>query len=277
MADQYWATGSDGKEYGPATLETVVQWIRQRRIVAQTQLRKNDGPWMGASQFAELVGAFSPAAPGAPAGALPAGARVVMPQEFRVWDFIGQAWELVRPHWLHLSAMFLILILIGCLPHQSGWIVYLIIGGPIMVGIWRAVLGMLDGRRPDAGMMFQGFDRFGEAFLANLVRSVLTFLGYLAFIVPGIILTVIWIFTFPIIGESGVGFWEAMRQSAVLTEGYRWRLFLLALANFLILVLGLLVLCVGVFVAAAVAITSFALAYRWLRQRKAMAGPPQAA
>jgi len=273
MADEYWVIGSDGKEYGPTALETLVQWARQRRIVAQTQVRRGDGPWMEASQFSELAGAFAPVAP----GASPVGAPVILPQEFRVWDFIGQAWEIVRPYWLQVGAMFLILALLTSVPRGLGWVAYVIIAGPIMVGIWRAVLGMIDGRRPDVGMMFQGFDRFGEAFLANLVRGALTALGYIALIVPGIILTIMWIFTFPIIGESSFGFWEAMRQSAILTEGYRWRLFLLGLANILILMLGLLVLCVGVFVAEAVAITSFALAYRWLQQRKTAAAAPQPA
>ena len=144
-----------------------------------------------------------------------------------------------------------------------------IIGGAIMVGIWRAVLGMIDGRPPGVGMMFEGFDRFGDGFLAYLVRAILVFLGYLCLIVPGVILSLMWAFTFPVLAETQVGFWEAMHQSAVLTEGYRWRLFLLALACFLVILLGLIAACVGIFVAIPVTVTAFGLAYRFLQARKA--------
>jgi uncharacterized membrane protein len=127
---------------------------------------------------------------------------------------------------------------------------------------------MIDGRPPRVGMMFEGFDRFGDAFLAYLVRTLLVALGFLCLIVPGIILAVMWAFTFPVLAETPLGFWEAMRRSAVLTEGYRWRLFLLALACIPVLLLGLLAACIGVFVAFPVCITAFGLAYRFLQARK---------
>jgi uncharacterized membrane protein len=164
--------------------------------------------------------------------------------------------------------MFFIQFAIGCAWYLGACIRF-IIDGAIAIGIWRAVLGMIDGRPPGLGMMFEGFDRFGDGFLAYLVRFVLVALGYLFFIVPGIILSLMWVFTFPVLAESRAGFWEAMHQSAVLTEGYRWRLFLLALACWLVLMLGVLCACVGVFFAMPVAVTAFGLAYRFLQARKA--------
>jgi len=65
-----------------------------------------------------------------------------------------------------------------------------------------------------------------------------------------------------------------MRRSAVLTEGYRWRLFLLGLACIPILALGLLALCVGIFLALPVCYTAFALAFRWLQRHGRPAGGP---
>jgi uncharacterized membrane protein len=120
-------------------------------------------------------------------------------------------------------------------------------------------------------MMFQGFDRFGDAFLAYLISSILICLGFVCLIVPGIILAIMWIFTYAIIGETGLGFWEAMRESARLTEGCRWRLFLLCLACIPILLLGLLVCFLGLFVAVPVCFTAFGLAYRFLQAKKGAA------
>ena len=269
MAEQFWVVAADGKEYGPVPLETLILWVREGRVVPTTRIRRDDGEPAEARTFPELAGPLGegPSRPGEPPSTALAPARVTGPAEFRVWDIMGQAWTLVKPHWLPLSAMFFVMSALAAFPSLGG-MVWFIIGGPIMVGIWRAQLGLVDGRTPTVGMMFEGFDRFGDAFLAALVTGILISLGTLCFIVPGIILAILWTFTYPIIGETKLGFWEAMHRSAVLTEGYRWRLFLLALACLLVLILGLLGLCIGVFLALPVCYTAFALAYRFLQKNK---------
>ena len=273
--EQYWVVAADGQEYGPADLETLKQWAREGRVVHATHIRKSSGGTVYAGKMPELAEAFPPreSSLAAPPGQPPPPASplaTTIPSEFRVWEFIGRGWDIVKPHWLVLSAMFFIQAAIGCVPY-IGPCAQFIIGGAIMVGIWRAVLGTIDGRKPDVGMMFQGFDRFGDAFLANLISGILIALGIVCLIVPGIILAIMWMFTFPVIGETPLGFWEAMRESSRLTEGYRWRLFLLALACILVAILGLLVFCVGVFVACAVDLAALGLAYRFLQARKRQA------
>ena len=270
--DQYWVVAADGKEYGPADLETLRQWAKEGRVVHATHIRKAGGGTIYAGKMPELADVFPPrethaaAPPGQPSQGPPP-AAVPLPSEFRVWEFIGRGWDVVKPYWLQLSAMFFIQAAIGCVPYL-GPCADFIIGGALMVGIWRATLGTIDGRKPDVGMMFQGFDRFGDAFLAKLVSSVLIVLGFVCLIVPGIILAIMWIFTFAVLGETPLGFWEAMRESSRLTEGYRWRLFLLALACVLVALLGILVFCVGVFVAIAVDVAALGLAYRFLQAKK---------
>jgi uncharacterized membrane protein len=271
MSEQFWVTGADGKEYGPVPLETLTRWIREGRIVANSTVRTETSPKSEARLRPELAAFFlaTGAAPVAGAqGAAPPTPAVPLPSEFRVWEFIGAAWSLVKPHWLPLAAIFFIQFAIGCVPYL-GACAQIIIGGAIAVGIWRAILGMIDGRPPGVGMMFEGFDRFGDGFLAWFVRSVLVALATLCLIVPGVILSLMWVFTFPVLAESQVGFWEAMHQSAVLTEGYRWRLFLLALACGLVILLGFIAACVGIFVALPVCVTAFGLAYRFLQAKKA--------
>src|SRR5207302_8724847 len=139
----------------------------------------------------------------------------------------------------------------------------IVLRGAIMVGIYRAILGMLAGRPPTIEMMFGGFDRFGQAFVATLVCSILIGLGTLFFIVPGIILALMWMFTIPVIAETDQDFWTAMQTSAALTQGYRWNLFCLFLACIPVLLLGLLCCCIGVVVSEAVVYTSLALASRF--------------
>ncbi len=193
-----------------------------------------------------------------------------MPAAFSAWEFIARAWELVKPHWLPLAAIAFIASAIGAVPYV-GPCVMLVIGGAIYVGINRAILGMLAGKQPEIGMMFNGFDRFGQAFLAHLVIAIGVTAGFILFIVPGIILTIMWMFVSLVLAETELDFWESMKVSADLTAGYRWQLFGLLLACIVVAIAGLLVCCVGIFVAQPVIMTAMALAYRFLQAQKGRA------
>ena len=285
MDAEYRVIGADGQEYGPVSLASLRQWAAEGRLVASSLVRAGGGRWVEARSLPELAphlrGAAPsppppppPAPPAAAAGpAAPASWPEGVPPEFRVWDFLGRAWEMVQPHWLPLAAVFVILFLLQSLG-TAGACLQFVIGGALLVGVWRIVLAVVARRTPAVGTMFEGFDRFVDALLGYLVRTILIALACLLLIVPGIILALMWCFMFPILAETRLGFWEAMRESARLTEGYRFRLFLLALACVPILILGLVVACVGVFVALPVCYTAFALAYRFLQARRAGLRPP---
>jgi hypothetical protein len=268
MSDQYRVIGPDGREYGPVPLETLVEWAEAGRVVPATPVRRGEEPPVAAGSLLELTGRFASGAgvpPPLAAPPFPGAARI--PPEFRAWGFIEQAWGIVKVDWFPFAAMFFLVAAINCVPYV-GWVVSFFIEGALLVGIWRAVLGRIDGRPVTVGMMFEGFDRFLDAFLALFFVGVLTLIGFGLLIVPGIILTIVWAFTMPIVAETKMGFWRAMDASVALTKGYRMEIFLLWLASILILLLGLLCCCVGVFVAMPVCVTAFGLAYRFLQARQ---------
>lgn len=271
--DQYFVVSSDGKEYGPVDLPGLLEWIRQGRVLPTTLVRKGAADPVAADTLPELAVAFAPAPPKA---FPPFVTTTALPTEFRSWQFIGQAWELVQPHWLPLAAIFLILAAIGAigavpyvLPKYVGSFVFFVIGGAVYVGISRAILGLIAGKPPTIGMMFDGFDRFGQAFLAMLVSSILIGLGTILCIVPGIILSIMWMFVYLVMAETNLDFWPAMQASAKLAEGHWWELFCLLLACFVVGLLGLLACLVGILVAEPVIYTAIALAYRFLQAEQA--------
>ena len=264
--DQYRVVLGSGKEFGPVDLAGLQQWVREGRVIRSTLIRKNDGAPVEAGSLPELSEALTPPpTPPIP----PIATTIPLPAEFRSWEFIGQAWDLVKPYWVQLSVMFLIVGIIGAIPYAGGCIVA-IIGTTIYVGIYRAILGLFAGRKPSVEMMFSGFDRFGQAFLAGLVIGILVLIGCVFLIVPGIILAIMWMFTTLVIAETEQDFWTAMQTSAALTEGYRWSLFCLCLACLVITILGFLACCVGIFLAQAVTFAATALAYRFIQAKKAM-------
>jgi uncharacterized membrane protein len=262
--DQYFVVSSDGKQYGPVDLPGLIEWIRQGRVRRSTLVRKGSADPVAAETLPELAVAFADAPPMA---FPPFVTATPLPAEFRSWAFIGQAWELVKPHWLPLGLTFLILAAIA--GSGLGTCVFFVIGGAIYVGISRAILGLIAGKPPTVGMMFDGFDRLGQAFLAMLVTKILVGLGTLLCIVPGIILYLMWMFVYFVMAEMDLDFWPAMQASAKLAEGYWWELFCLLLACLIVAVLGLLVCLVGIFIAQPVIVTAIALAYRFLQARKA--------
>jgi hypothetical protein len=278
---EYRVVGLDGREYGPVGLATLAQWVREGRVTRATLVRVGDGPLVAAGTLDEIARSFpltEAFPPAARVGIPPHPEAVSIPSEFRAWGFIERGWEIVKEDWIIFGTMFLLVALINAVPYV-GPVVGCVIDGALTVGIWRAILGRLEGRRPTVGMMFDAFDRFGDAFLATIVMSVLLAIGFAICIVPGIYLAIMWAFTYPIIGETRMGFWDAMQASVRLTRGHRMELLLLCLASILVVFLGLLFCIVGVFVALPVVYAAFAFAYRHLQDemRRGAGGAPDAA
>src|SRR5262249_36191125 len=66
----YKITGADGKEYGPASLEQIKEWIAQGRINAQSRIQQvGSVEWKAASEYPELAAFFGPATISGPAPA----------------------------------------------------------------------------------------------------------------------------------------------------------------------------------------------------------------
>ncbi len=291
--DQYFVVSSDGREYGPVDLAGLVEWLRQGRVLRTTLVRKGQAEPAVAETLAELAPYFAPPAVASP----PIGIAVTLPGEFKSWQFVGLAWDLVKPHWLPLAFIFFLVNAISSVPY-IGACVFLIIGGAIYVGVNRVILGVVAGRPPDIGGMFTGFDRFGQAFLAMLTMFGLTILGMAPFVAPaliavargsrgswtlaeliiggiamamviGIFVSVLWVFVYLVLAETDLTFWEAMKASVRLTAGYRWQVFCFLLACLVVGVAGLLVCLVGFFIAQPVIYTATALVYRFLQARQA--------
>lgn len=268
--DEYRVVGPDGKEYGPVDLPGLQQWIREGRLLKDTRVRKNNGTPISADLLAELAPSFAP--PPEQPRVPPIATTVTVMSEFRTWGFIGQAWELVKPHWLVLSAMHLVSFLIGGVLGMIpilGPFIGMAVQAVLMVGIIRATLGVLAGRTPDLEMMFSGFDRAWPAIIAVFVMNLFILIGIALLIVPGIIVALMVMFTNYVIAETELDFWTAMTTSADLTSGYKWNLFVFCLALLPIMLLGLLACCVGIVVSMALAVMSTALVYRFLQAKKA--------
>ncbi len=99
---------------------------------------------------------------------------------------------------------------------------------------------------------------------ANLGLPILSFIGFVAIIFPGIYLSLKYQFTTYLILDHGMHPIDAFRKSGKITEGVKIRLFLFSLAQIGIVLLGLIALLVGLFVAVPVVFLASTLVYRKL-------------
>ena len=107
-----------------------------------------------------------------------------------------------------------------------------------------------------------------ELFLNYLGAGILVILavvgGLILLIVPGIILALMFSQTLNLVVDRGMGPIEAMKESARMTKGYKWELFLLMLLTIAVTILGIIFLIVGLLVAMPVIALAQIHAYRAL-------------
>lgn len=108
---------------------------------------------------------------------------------------------------------------------------------------------------------------------ASILVGISVLVGLVLLIVPGIIVGIMLGFTLYRVIDRGEAPMDAMRSSAQLTRGNRWKLFLLGLALVGINVLGLLALVVGLLVSLPVSTLAVVHAYRTLSAGAAFAPP----
>ena len=135
-----------------------------------------------------------------------------------------------------------------------------VLAGPLFAGLYGMVIGRVrDGKEPDVGDIFEGFDRFWSFAGAALVLVVLVGLASVT-IVGGFLLATIWLYVFPLMVDRGIGLGEAMKQSKdlVMRRGF-WEHLALVLVLFVIISVanGALAILAAPFVVVAVSAAYF--------------------
>ncbi len=84
---------------------------------------------------------------------------------------------------------------------------------PIMAGIMMMAIQQYRGETVDFKSVFNYFYMTGKLALAGVIIYVLTVIGFLLFIIPGIYVSVAYAFTIPLIVDKNMDVWEAMELS----------------------------------------------------------------
>jgi len=146
--------------------------------------------------------------------------------------------------------------------HFNTSVLGILLGGPLMGGLYLYFLKKIRGEQVRVETAFSGFSNsLLHLILASFVTGVLTTLGFLFLILPGIYLLVAWMFTLPLVIDKRLDFWPAMRLSLHAISKHWWKFlgFLLVLA--LVNLGGLLLFLVGIFVTIPVSLAALMYAY----------------
>lgn len=119
-------------------------------------------------------------------------------------NLLKSTWDLFLKEIVHLILFFLVGVLL-C---------FTIVLIPTVSGGWaRGLLAYArERRRPDFSLLWS-FEDYLQILLLLLVGGFLVSIGFALFVVPGVVLSVWWLYGIFFLVDRGQGFWEALRAS----------------------------------------------------------------
>jgi hypothetical protein len=304
----YKIIGADGNEYGPESAEQLRHWIAEGRANGQTLAQaEGTQEWKPLSAFGDFAAALAASgAHGASAGAPPApGASVPMTQEellARDYDLdigscLARSWALWKSNMGPLVGITLLVALIQAGVNQiiawparpafdqifkdhqftpSNVSIVLFcswIGGPVYIvllgGLYKYYLKVMRGEPATLGDAFYGVSSaFGPLALLALVMTPLVWLGLLFCFVPGMYLSVAWVFAIPLVVDKQLGFWEAMELSRKVVTRHWFMVFAMGFVAGVVAVCGVFACCVGIVLTLPIGWVALMYAYEDLFSRK---------
>ena len=180
--------------------------------------------------------------------------------EINISKWIMNGWDLVMKdfgEFLLLSFIYIVLLTVAF----STWIIGLILAGPLTAGFFYIILNRIRGKDFYIGDIAKGFEVFVAAVLADILISVFVSIGFAFLIIPGIIISAIYMFAFPLIIEKKMDFWQAMETSRKVVSRNLFELSIFMLVLYIFLFIGVLLLLVGFFVALPIVFAAIAYAY----------------
>lgn len=109
-------------------------------------------------------------------------------------------------------------------------VLLIVIGGPLVLGAIKFTLNISRGLNPSFEQLFDGFNNFGKAVLTYLLLVVSVAIGAIFFIIPGIILSLMFSQAFFILSDNkDISAVDALKESARMMKGYKTKYFGLGL------------------------------------------------
>lgn len=164
---------------------------------------------------------------------------------------LKEGWKLFTQRGWYFIGLFLAFVVLFILTAGDSAVVtalsYILYGG-----YFALLLKHARGERVVFDDLFSIDSRWISFAFLGLIKTVLILIGFLLLIIPGIYLSVRWMFAELLVIDKGLRPLEALKASSELTKGYRWKLFLFSLVMMILILVGFLALGIGAVVASIV-------------------------
>jgi len=171
--------------------------------------------------------------------------------DFKFSEYISRGVDLFQINiggFVSYTLIYVIIILGSNFIPSYGSLIGIILGPPLLVGYYIVANKLRKEESFEFGDFFLGFQILIPLIIANLIITIFTLVGLVAFIIPGIYLAVAYMFTQFFIVFHGCNFWEAMEASRQLITKNWWYLLGLLFVITLINLLGVLLIGIGLLV-----------------------------
>ena len=265
--------GGDGKEYGPVTVEQIRAWLAGGRANLDTKAKAvGTDEWRRLGDFAEFSANGVATPPPVETGEIDpktfADDLIARAAPLDISGCISRSWELLKSDfWAIVGVSFVVIVIMvvaGAIPFL-GYLVSLLLSGVFYGGLYFYYLKKIRGQPAELGDAFSGFSvALGPLVLTTLLVTLLTMVGFVCLILPGIYLAVSYSFAYLLVIDRKMEFWAAMEVSRRVITAQWWRMLGLLILGFIIAVLGVLGLFVGLFITVPIFIGALVYAYESL-------------
>ncbi len=178
---------------------------------------------------------------------------------------LRKGWEMFTSRVGEFIGFTLLVLLVSALTSGraiGGSLIVSLVAAPLYAGYQVAAFRIMSGREFRFGDFFKGFGYFLPLLLAGLAISLIVAAGIMLLIIPGIYLSVAYLFALNLVVDHGMEFWQAMETSRKVVTKHWFAIFWFTLLMSLVNLLGIAALGVGLLVTIPVTACATAVAYR---------------
>lgn len=176
--------------------------------------------------------------------------------------WLQRAWDRIKPNLETFIVLALIYMAAMMAAAKLASVVgEIVVAGGLAPGFFLACLRGASGAKPTVNDLFDGFKYWMAGILAVGLIQLLTCIGLVFFVIPGILILALYLFTPLFIIDKKMEFWPAMEASRKLVLNDLFGFFLMALLLVGLNLLGILALGVGLLITVPLGFMMITVAY----------------
>jgi TM2 domain-containing membrane protein YozV len=183
-----------------------------------------------------------------------------------IFNYLKIGWQIFRQQLIAFIGYIIFIAFINFTLQQFPYSVSaptaFLINPPLTAGIFVVAFKVLQNKSTNFIDIFQGFQNWGDFVIASFLIGVFITVGILLFVIPGIYLSVSYIFVFPIIVDREFSFSEAMKASRKIINKHWFGWFAFSFFLLVCNIIGGLLFGFGWLITGPISICATAVAYQ---------------